>query len=140
MELAKNVENIGALRDYLETELIKMEGTSVIGITSSPLFHTSNILFRGADSDAFIMGLKNPENEWPLIAVSNGSACTSASIAPSHVLTAMGLDEVAAFSCIRFSIGKFNTRKEMEAVIDAVKRVVANLKAMVNKIIRIPQK
>jgi cysteine desulfurase len=130
-ELTKNAESIGALRDYLEAELLKIEGTSVNGNTSSRLFNTSNILFRGADSDAIIMGLSNPENDLPLIAVSNGSACTSASIEPSHVLTAMGLDEVAALSSIRFSIGKFNTKKEMDIVIDAVKNVVSNLRAMV---------
>ncbi len=131
-ELSKNAESIGALRDYLETELLKIEGTSVNGNTSSRLFNTSNILFRGADSDAIIMGLSHPENDLPLIAVSNGSACTSASIEPSHVLTAMGLDEVAAFSSIRFSVGKFNTKKEIDIVIDAVKNVVSSLRAMVS--------
>ena len=131
-ELTKNAESIGALRDYLETELLKIEGTSVNGNTTSRLFNTSNILFLGADSDAIIMGLSNPENDLPLIAVSNGSACTSASIEPSHVLTAMGLDEVAAFSSIRFSIGKFNTKKQMDIVIDAVKNVVSGLRSMVS--------
>lgn len=131
-ELSKNAESIGALRDYLETELLKIDGTSVNGNISSRLFNTSNILLRGADSDAVIMGLSNPENDLPLIAVSNGSACTSASIEPSHVLTAMGLDEVAAFSSIRFSIGKFNTKKEMDIVIDAVKNVVSSLRSMVS--------
>ena len=131
-ELSKNAERIGALRDYLETELLKIEGTSVNGNTSSRLFNTSNILFRNADSDAIIMGLSNPENDLPLIAVSNGSACTSASIEPSHVLTAMGLDEVAAFSSIRFSIGKFNTKKEIDTVIDEVKNVVLGLRAMIS--------
>ena len=131
-ELSKNAESIGALRDYLETELLKIEGTSVNGNIAERLFNTANILFRGADSDAIIMGLSNPENDLPLIAVSNGSACTSASIEPSHVLTAMGLDEVAAFSSIRFSIGKFNTKAEIDMVIDAIKNVVSDLRAMVN--------
>jgi cysteine desulfurase len=131
-EMSKNAESIRALRDYLETELLKIEGASVNGNTSSRLFNTANILFRGADSDAVIMGLSNPENDFPLIAVSNGSACTSASIEPSHVLTAMGLDEVAAFSSIRFSVGKFNTKKEIDIVIDAVKNVVSILRSMVS--------
>lgn len=131
-ELSKNAESIGALRDYLETELLKIDGTSVNGNTAERLFNTTNILFRGVDSDAVILGLSNPENDMPLIAVSNGSACTSASIEPSHVLTAMGLDEMAAFSSIRFSIGKYNTRKEMDVVIEAVRNVVSSLRAMVN--------
>ncbi len=131
LELPKNAESIGTLRNYLETELLKIEGTSVNGNTSTRLFNTLNVLFRGADSDAIIMGLSNPENNLPLIAVSNGSACTSASIEPSHVLTAMGLDEVAAFSSIRFSVGKFNTKKEIDIVIDAVKNVVSSLRSMV---------
>lgn len=132
MEMVKNEESITALRDYLETELLKIEGTSVNGNISSRLFNTSNILFKGVDSDAMIMGLSNTESEMPLIAVSNGSACTSASIEPSHVLTAMGLDEISAFSSIRFSIGKFNTIKEIDIVVDVVKNVVSDLRAMVN--------
>lgn len=131
-EMPKNAESISALRDYLETELLKIDGTSVNGNIENRLYNTSNILFRGADSDAIIMGLSNPENDLPLIAVSNGSACTSASIEPSHVLTALGLDEVDAFSSIRFSLGKFNTKKEMDIVIDLMKDVVSNLRAMVS--------
>lgn len=130
-EMTKNAESILALRNYLETELLEIESTSVNGNISNRLANTSNILFRGADSDALIMGLSNSENDLPLIAVSNGSACTSASIEPSHVLTAMGLDETAAFSSIRFSLGKYNTKKEIDVVIDAVKHVVSGLRAMV---------
>jgi cysteine desulfurase len=131
-EIAKNAESIGALRNYLETELLKIEDTIVNGNISARLYNTSNILFRGADSDAMIMGLSNPDNDLPLIAVSNGSACTSASIDPSHVLTAMGLDETAAFSSIRFSLGKYNTPKEIDIVIEAIKNVVISLRSMVS--------
>lgn len=130
-ELSKNAEGIGAIRDYLETELLKIEGTSVNGNTASRLFNTSNILFRDADSEAIIMGLSNPENDFPLIAVSNGSACTSASIDPSHVLTAMGLIEVAAFSSIRFSVGKYNTKREVDIVIAGVNKVITSLRSMI---------
>lgn len=131
-EMSKNAETIRSLRDYLETELLKIDGTSVNGNTSSRLFNTSNILFRGADSDAIILGLSNTENDLPLIAVSNGSACTSASIEPSHVLTAMGLDEVSAFSSIRFSLGKYNTKEEIDVVIESVKNVVSGLRSMIS--------
>ena len=131
-EMVRNAESIGALRDYLETELLKIDGATVNGNTEHRLYNTSNILFRGADSDAVILGLSNSENDSPLIAVSNGSACTSASIEPSHVLTAMGLDELAAFSSIRFSIGKYNTKKEIEIVVDSVKDVLGILRLMVS--------
>jgi cysteine desulfurase len=131
-DMEMNANHIRNLRDYLEHQLLTIDNTSINGNRESRLFTTSNIMFRGVDSDAMIMGLSNPEHDIPLIAVSNGSACTSASIEPSHVLTAMGLDEVAAFSSIRFSLGKFNTKKEMDTVIDAVKNVVNTLRAMVN--------
>ena len=131
-EMNKNAEHILSLRNYLESELLKVDGTSVNGNTYSRLYNTSNIFFNHADSDAVIMGLGNPESDLPLIAVSNGSACTSASVEPSHVLTAMGLDETAAFSSIRFSLGKFNTKKEIDVVIAAVKNVVSTLRSMVS--------
>ena len=127
-EKTKNAESISALRDYLEANLLAIYETSVNGNVENRLYNTSNILFRGADSDAIIMGLSNPDNDLPLIA---GSACTSATIEPSHVLTAMGLDEVAAFSSIRFSVGIFNTKIEMDIVIDTVNDVVEKLRSMV---------
>lgn len=130
-EMASNAESIGDLRDFLEAELLKIEGTSVNGNIEKRLYNTTNILFRGVDSEAMIMGLSNSENDLPIIAVSNGSACTSASIEPSHVLTAMGLDEIAAFSSIRFSLGKYNSKEEIKVVIDSVKEVVGQLRAMV---------
>ncbi len=131
-EMKKYAESMLSLRNYLESELLKIENTSVNGNTETRLYNTSNILFLGADSDAVIMGLSNPENELPVIAVSNGSACTSTSIEPSHVLTAMGLDETAAFNSIRFSIGKYNTKEEMDIVVAAVATVVDSLRAMVS--------
>jgi len=130
-EMRYNAEMISILRDYLEEELLKIDDTTVNGNTKNRMFNTSNILFSGADSDAVIMGLSNIENDLPLIAVSNGSACTSANIEPSHVLTAMGLDETAAFSSIRFSLGKYNTKEEIDLVVDNVKNVVKELRAMV---------
>lgn len=129
-EMIKNAEHILALRDYLETELLKIDGTSVNGNIHFRLFNTSNILFNGVDSDAMIMGLSNPENDLPLIAVSNGSACTSASIDPSHVLIAMGLDETAAFNCIRFSLGKFNTKKEISILTETISILVCELRSL----------
>lgn len=83
-------------------------------------------------SESLIMGLSNPENDEPMTIISNEYACTAASIDPSHVLFAIGLDEVAAFSSISFSIGKFNSQEQIEIIIDAVENVVIDLRAMVN--------
>jgi len=129
-EMAANEGHIRALRDQLEATLLKIEGTAVNGSTEHRLYNTTNILFKGVDSDALILGLGNPEGDGPLMAVSNGSACTSASIEPSHVLTAMGLDEVAAFSSIRFSIGKGNKVNEVEALTKAILLLVDELRSM----------
>lgn len=131
-EMAVNSKRIDEQRDYLEIELLKIEGTSINGNTGNRLYNTSNILFKGVDSDALIMGLSNPENDFPLIAVSNGSACSSTSIEPSHVLTAMGLDETAAFNSIRFSLGKFNDKSEIDFVINSIKNAVFSLRSMIN--------
>lgn len=130
-EMLKTATSVDNLRTFLEAEMLTIEGTSVNGNISHRLYNTSNILFKGVDSDAVIMGLSNPDGDFPIIAVSNGSACTSNSIEPSYVLTAMGLDEFSAFSSIRFSLGKLNTKQELEIVIEAMKNILVKLKAMV---------
>jgi cysteine desulfurase len=132
---AKNEMNdiakaVGELRDHLEAELLKIENTSINGSTTKRIYNVTNILVEGVDSDAVIMGLSNSENEQPLIAVSNGSACTSASIKPSHVLIAMGLNETEAFCSIRISLGKYSSIAEIDAMINFTKKVINDLKQM----------
>lgn len=130
-EMVRNAKEIGAMRDYLESELLKIEGTSVNGSLKHRLYNTTNIRFDGVDSDALILGLSNPEDdETPMIAVSNGSACSSASIEPSHVLLAMGMSEKKAFNCIRFSLGKFNYKTEIIETTDAISKAVEKLRAL----------
>jgi len=129
-EIEANYKQIKELRDYLETQLLSIENSFVNGAIKNRLYNVTNICFLGADSEAVIMGLSNSENDMPLIAVSNGSACTSASIDPSHVLIAMGLDENKAFNSIRFSLGKDNTKEEIDIVIKNIGNVIATLKAM----------
>jgi len=129
-EMDHEIDHISILRDYLESELLKIDGTFINGSTKNRLYNTSNIRFKDVDSDAMILGLSNPVNDLPLIAVSNGSACSSESIEPSHVLTAMGLDENESFNSIRFSLGKFNKKEEIDTVVDAVKKIVRELRAM----------
>lgn len=130
-EIEVNQKQIKELRDYLETQLLTIENSFVNGSIDNRLNNVTNICFVGADSEAVIMGLSNLENDLPLIAVSNGSACTSASIDPSHVLVAMGLDENLAFNCIRFSLGKYNKKEELDVVINQVKAIVESLRAMI---------
>lgn len=131
IEAEINQKHIKELRDYLEAQLLTIENSFVNGNTGNRLYNVTNICFVGADSEAIIMGLSNLENDLPLIAVSNGSACTSTSIDPSHVLVAMGLDENQAFNSIRFSLGKYNTKEELDIVINQVKTIVEDLRAMI---------
>lgn len=131
VEMLANKNYIEDLRNYLETELLKISDTFINGDTDNRLYNVTNVCFKGADSEAVIMGLSNSENNLPLIAVSNGSACTSTSIEPSHVLIAMGLNENDAYSSIRFSLGKYNTKTELDIVVQNVKDIVTNLRAMV---------
>ncbi len=116
--------SVTSLRDELENALLQIPGTRVNGSQEHRLYNTTNICFEHCDSDALIMGLEG-------IAVSNGSACTAASIDPSHVLLAMGLSEQEAFSCLRFSLGRFNTEADVAATVVAVKGVVEELRALV---------
>ncbi|QKZ12215.1 cysteine desulfurase family protein [Spirosoma sp. KUDC1026] len=120
----QEIQRLTSLRDQLESELLQIPGTSVNGDREQRLYNTTNICFENCDSDALIMGLEG-------IAVSNGSACTAASIDPSHVLLAMGLSETEAFSCLRFSLGRFSTEADVIATINAVKGVVEELRALV---------
>ena len=122
-QLNTDAERVGRLRDVLENALLAIPNTRRNGSQTHRLYNVTNILFEGCDSDALIMGLEN-------IAVSNGSACTSASVEPSHVLTALGMTEIEAFSCIHFSLGRFNQANEISQVVEAVKEVLGQLRAM----------
>ena len=123
-EMAPDTKRLSQLRDELETALLTIPGTSVNGDRSNRLYNTTNIYFENCDSDALIMGLEG-------IAVSNGSACTAASIDPSHVLLALGLNEQEAFSCLRFSLGRFTTQADITATVAAMKEIVEELRALV---------
>ncbi len=112
------------IASLLETALLTIPGTRINGNREHRLHNATNIYFENCDSDALIMGLEG-------IAVSNGSACTAASIDPSHVLLAMGLTETEAFSCLRFSLGRFNTEADVTATVAAIKGVVEELRALV---------
>lgn len=113
-EMALDKINIFALRDKLETELLKLPNTSRNGDSENRIFNTTNICFKGQDANVLIGRMKN-------IAVSNGSACSSAVVEPSHVLKAMGLSDGDAFASLRFSLGKYNSIEDIETLISKIK-------------------
>lgn len=112
-EMKVDTERISKLRNKLEKELLKIEGAFVNGEVERRIFNTTNICFPGNDANVMIGRMKN-------VAVSNGSACTAAVVEPSHVLVSMGLNDNDAFASIRFSLGKFNTEKEVKAVVKII--------------------
>jgi cysteine desulfurase len=97
---------VTSLRNELENDLLQVEGAFVNGHRENRIYNTSNICFPNLDANVLIGKLKN-------IAVSNGSACTSAVMEPSHVLSAMGLSQDEAFGSLRFTLGRFNTQKDV---------------------------
>ncbi len=116
-EMKQDAEKISSLRNQLEIELLKIKGTFVNGKPENRIFNTTNICFRGCDANVMIGRMKN-------VAVSNGSACTSATVEPSHVLVSMGLSDNDAFASIRFSLGKFNTENEVKAVVKIISEII----------------
>lgn len=116
---------IGKLRDQLEDSILNMvEGSYVNGDIFNRIYNTSNICLKNIDADALIAGLDT-------VMISNGSACSSTKIEPSHVLTAMGLEEREAYSSIRLSIGRFTTEEDIlkgsEIIIKEINKIKNNM-------------
>jgi cysteine desulfurase len=122
-EMQADAARISKIRDHLESGLLSIEGTSLNGHPTQRLYNTTNICFKDADADAMIIDLHN-------IMVSNGSACTSTSVEPSHVLMALGHTERECFSSLRLSLGRFNTEQDTTTAIQAIKGIVADLRMM----------
>ncbi|MGE0077631.1 MAG: cysteine desulfurase family protein [Bacteroidales bacterium] len=117
VEMNLSYERILKLRNKLEAGLLRISGTFLNGSVEKRIFHVSNICFRDKEASILIAKMKN-------IAVSNGSACSSMIIEPSHVLKAMGLSDDDSFSSIRFSLGKFNTEVEIDEVVKRFKEEI----------------
>lgn len=115
-------KSIAELRDLLESELLKIEGSFINGDIENRIYSLTNICFPKIDSDIVI-------NMLDTICVSNGSACSSALIEPSYVLQAMGLNKEEAFSSIRFSLSKYNTKEEVLVLIDKMREIIIQLKS-----------
>ncbi len=117
-------KRMSVLRDKLEHALLKSEASHVNGSRQYRLPHVSNISFGYIDGEGLLMGLNKD------VAVSSGSACTSASIEPSYVLKAMGLNDDVAHSSLRFALGRYTTEEEVDYAIEQVNKTVARLRGL----------
>lgn len=120
-EMNQDAERIGRLRDELETRLLEIENVSINGSLDHRIYNTTNLLFRGVNSEKLILALQN-------IAVSNGAACSAVTTEPSHVLKALGLSDVDALASIRFSLGRFTTMKDIETTVARVTQLVREMR------------
>lgn len=121
-EMEEDGKRLAVLRDKLENALLQLEESAVNGFSAQRLPHVSNISFRYIEGEALLMGFNKN------IAVSSGSACTSASPEPSYVLTSLGLGDDLAHSSIRFGLGRFTTEEEIDYAIKAVTETVNKLR------------
>jgi cysteine desulfurase len=123
-EMAAEGQRITGLRDRLWAGLSKnLDLLTVNGSLEHRLPGNLNVSFAYVEGEAMMMAIKD-------VAVSSGSACTSASLEPSYVLRALGVDEDMAHSSIRFGLGRFSTSEEVDFVIDLVTRAVKKLRDM----------
>ncbi len=123
-EMEEETKRLSALRDKLESALTKIEESYVNGSTQHRLPHVTNISFKYVEGEGLLMGFNKD------IAVSSGSACTSASLEPSYVLKALGLGDDLAHSSLRFGLGRFTTEDQIDYTIEAVTKTVNKLREM----------
>jgi cysteine desulfurase len=124
LEMAEDSARISKMRDKLENELLKVEEAYLNGNKEHRLPHTANISFKHVEGEGLMMGFNKN------IAVSSGSACTSASLEPSYVLKALGLGDDLAHSSLRFGLGRFTTEDQIDYTIEAVRSTVLKLREM----------
>jgi len=122
-EMVEENKRILALRNRFWDGLSNMEEVQVNGSLTQRVAGNLNISFAYVEGESLIMALKD-------LAVSSGSACTSASLEPSYVLRALGLDDEQAHSSIRFSIGRFTTEEEIDFAIEKIRDAVEKLRAL----------
>ncbi|HEX2536505.1 MAG TPA: IscS subfamily cysteine desulfurase [Chitinophagaceae bacterium] len=124
LEMQQDAERLSKLRDKLETALLGLEEAYVNGSVEHRLPHVSNISFKYVEGEGLMMGFNKD------IALSSGSACTSASLEPSYVLKALGLGDDLAHSSLRFGLGRYTTEEQIDYTIEAVSRTVNKLREM----------
>ena len=123
LEMHDEIKRITALRDRLLEGVKGIEQVFLNGNREQRVPHITNISFNYVEGESLIMALKD-------IAVSSGSACTSASLEPSYVLRALGMSDELAHSSIRFSIGRFTTEAQIDHTIKIVHQAIDKLRAM----------
>lgn len=121
-EMVMEAERIALLRDRLEAGLLQIEGARVNGSREHRLPQVTNISFPGVDGEALLAGLGKD------VALSSGSACTSASMEPSYVLKALGVEDGLAHSSLRLGLGRFTTGEEVDYAIGRITETVAKLR------------
>jgi cysteine desulfurase len=122
-EMATENERVRLLRDRLWNGIKDMEEVYLNGDFEQRVPHNLNVSFNFVEGESLIMALKD-------MAVSSGSACTSASLEPSYVLRALGLNDELAHSSIRFSIGRFTTMEEIDYVVSVIQSAIDKLREM----------
>ena len=122
-EMAQENERIRMLRDRLLNGLMAIEEVHINGDMEQRVPHNLNLSFSFVEGESLMMAVKD-------VAVSSGSACTSASLEPSYVLRALGRSDELAHSSIRFSIGRFTTIEEVDYVIELLKNKIGKLREL----------
>jgi len=123
LEMEQDAKRLSALRDRLQISLLEMEESYLNGNLEHRLPHTANISFKYVEGEGLMMAMKD-------LAVSSGSACTSASLEPSYVLKCLGLSDDLAHSSIRFGLGRFTTDEEVDFAIEQTKKAVNHLREL----------
>ncbi|OJW15963.1 IscS subfamily cysteine desulfurase [Mucilaginibacter sp. 44-25] len=122
-EMEAEAKRLSTLRDKLQNALTELEESYVNGNIEHRLPHVANISFKYVEGEGLMMAMKD-------LAVSSGSACTSASLEPSYVLKSLGLSDDLAHSSIRFGLGRFTTEEEVDYAIEVTKKAVNHLREL----------
>ena len=128
-KLSSEAARVSALRDRLEAGILRgVPGTVVNGAADTRVPNTTNISFDRVEAESLLIAL-----DLEGIAVSTGSACSSGTLEPSHVLRAMGLPTHRTQNSLRFSLGMFSTEEEVDRVVEVLPRLVEKLRALTRK-------
>ena len=123
-DMEADTKRISKMRDKLETALMLLEEAYINGSVEHRLPHVTNISFKHVEGEGLLMGFNKN------IALSSGSACTSASLEPSYVLKALGLGDDLAHSSLRFGLGRFTTDEQIDYTVKAISETVIKLREM----------